>query len=142
MNRKFRSFIRRLRGEDRAAAMVEFAIIAPLLFTLVFGIIDFGRAFLLYTNLTNVVRETARLGAVQNAPAFDSLPLRISLRNRLNAVSTEGDSGLVRITNPGVAPNRTVFAQISNFPFRPASFFVLRRIPRLTVRAEFLYEGQ
>jgi Flp pilus assembly protein TadG len=47
--------------------MVEFAIVAPLLFVLVFGIIDFGLAFYTLNNLTSAVREGARYASVQPA---------------------------------------------------------------------------
>jgi Flp pilus assembly protein TadG len=55
----------RVRGEDGAAA-VEFAIVAVLFFTLVFGIIDFGFAFHSWNNTANAAREGARKGAVDN----------------------------------------------------------------------------
>ena len=55
----------RIRGEDGAAA-VEFAIVAVLFFTLVFGIIDFGFAFHSWNNTANAAREGARKGAVDN----------------------------------------------------------------------------
>jgi Flp pilus assembly pilin Flp len=50
---------------DGGAAMVEFALVALLLFTFILGIIDFGRALYLYNNLTNAARVGARFAAVQ-----------------------------------------------------------------------------
>jgi Flp pilus assembly protein TadG len=58
----------RVRGEDGAAA-VEFAIVAVLFFTLVFGIIDFGFAFHSWNNTANAAREGARRGAVDSSVA-------------------------------------------------------------------------
>jgi Flp pilus assembly protein TadG len=55
--------MRRRRGE-RGAAAVEFAIVAPLLFLLVFAIIDFGFAFHGWDAVQNAAREGARVGAV------------------------------------------------------------------------------
>jgi hypothetical protein len=54
---------RRLR-EQHGGTLVEFAIIAPLLFVILFGIIDFG--VLLYNRavITNASREGARFGIV------------------------------------------------------------------------------
>ena len=48
----------------KGAAMVEFAIVLPLLLTLIFGIIEFG--LLLYNKavITNASREGARAGIV------------------------------------------------------------------------------
>ncbi|TMK55409.1 MAG: pilus assembly protein [Actinobacteria bacterium] len=54
---------RRLRGE-RGASAVELALIAPLLFMLVFGIIGFGLAFLQVQSIRTAVREGGRAAAV------------------------------------------------------------------------------
>ena len=47
--------------------MVEFAIVAPLLFLLVFGIIDCGWAFSQNLDVKHAAREGARLAAVNEA---------------------------------------------------------------------------
>jgi Flp pilus assembly protein TadG len=49
---------------DRGAAVVEFALVLPLLLLLVFGIIDFGRALNAQITLTQAAREGARLDAI------------------------------------------------------------------------------
>jgi Flp pilus assembly protein TadG len=46
---------------DRGAAAVEFALVLPLLIALVFGLIDFGRAYNQQISLTQLAREGARL---------------------------------------------------------------------------------
>ena len=56
----------RKRRDQRGAAVVEFAIIAPILFLLVFGLIDFGFIFNDYLSVRNGVQNGARLGAVAN----------------------------------------------------------------------------
>jgi len=55
---------RRVRGGDRGAAAVEFALLLPLLLLLVFGIIDFGRAINAQITLTQAARTGARLAAL------------------------------------------------------------------------------
>ncbi len=47
---------------QKGAAAVEFAIIAPLLFTITFGIIEFGLLFYDKQVITNASREGARYG--------------------------------------------------------------------------------
>jgi Flp pilus assembly protein TadG len=56
---------RSFRRQDGAAA-VEFAIVASLLFMLIFGIIDFGFAFHAWNNTANAAREGARRAAVDS----------------------------------------------------------------------------
>ncbi|MFP5255711.1 MAG: TadE/TadG family type IV pilus assembly protein [Acidimicrobiia bacterium] len=51
------------RGE-RGAALIEFALIAPVLFLLIFGIIEFGWAFFQMLDIRHGAREGARLAAV------------------------------------------------------------------------------
>jgi Flp pilus assembly protein TadG len=58
---------RRGRG-DGGAALVEFALIMPLLFLLIFGIIEFGWAFYQTSDVRHGARETARLAAVNFNP--------------------------------------------------------------------------
>jgi hypothetical protein len=66
-----RRFLRREHG----AATVEFAIVAILLLTLVFGIIEFGILMFDKHVLTNASREGARAGVVMRIPRLpDVIP--------------------------------------------------------------------
>ena len=49
--------------------MVEFALVLPLLLTLVFGIVEFGRGYNVKVELTGAVREGARALALGKTPA-------------------------------------------------------------------------
>jgi Flp pilus assembly protein TadG len=57
---------RRRRGE-RGAALVEFAILAPLLFLLLFGIMEAAWAFSDLLDVRHAAREGARVAAVNSA---------------------------------------------------------------------------
>src|SRR5207237_7994229 len=46
---------------QRSQGLTEFAIIAPVILLLTFGIIDFGRALYLYLNLTQSIHDGARV---------------------------------------------------------------------------------
>lgn len=59
------SIRRKLRG-DEGASLVEFALIAPILFLLLFGLIDFGFIYNDFLQLRQGVRDGARQGAVAN----------------------------------------------------------------------------
>jgi Flp pilus assembly protein TadG len=47
---------------ERGQSLVEFAMVLPLLLVLLFGIVDFGRAFQSWISITNAAREGARVG--------------------------------------------------------------------------------
>jgi len=51
--------------KDHGGAMVEFAIVLPLLLILVFGIIEFGILFYNKSVLANASREGARMGIIE-----------------------------------------------------------------------------
>ena len=52
-----------MRRREEGASAVEFAILAPLLFMLLFGIIGFGLAFLQVQSIRTAVREGGRYAA-------------------------------------------------------------------------------
>jgi Flp pilus assembly protein TadG len=56
---------RRVCNEERGAALVEFALVLPLLLVVIAGIVDFGFAFQRSEILANAAREGARLGSLQ-----------------------------------------------------------------------------
>jgi hypothetical protein len=60
--------MRRLLHGERGTAIVEFALIAPILFLLVFGIIDFARALNYYSQMSQLVGQGARAAAVDRNP--------------------------------------------------------------------------
>lgn len=53
----------------RGQTMTEFALVAPLFFMLLFGIIVFGMAIFYQQQLTNAAREGARYAAIHSATA-------------------------------------------------------------------------
>ena len=55
----------------RAAAVVELAFTAPVLFLLVFGMIDVGRAVMVQNLLTNAARDGARSAVLDGATASE-----------------------------------------------------------------------
>ena len=60
--------LRHLRGKEDGAAIVEFALILPLLILLVFGTIEFARAYNAKVTLTHAAREGVRDLAINKDP--------------------------------------------------------------------------
>ena len=56
----------------RGTTVVEFAIVAPLLLLLIFGMIEFGRAVMVQQLLTNASREGARRGILEQTTAEEA----------------------------------------------------------------------
>ena len=78
---------RRARGE-RGAALVEFALVLPLLMLFVFGVIEFGGTYNDYISLRNGVREGARL-AVVNDQSGGNIVAETKQRIGLDATQTK-----------------------------------------------------
>ena len=53
-----------LRRGERGAAVVEFALVLPILMMFIFGIVEFGRGYNARIELTAAVREGARTAAL------------------------------------------------------------------------------
>jgi len=60
---------RRRKGtpRSRAAAVVEFAVVLPLLLTILFGIIEYGWVFMVRQTLQTAAREGCRLAVLQTS---------------------------------------------------------------------------
>jgi Flp pilus assembly protein TadG len=55
------------RPRNRGQALVEFALILPLLLLLIFGIVDAGRLIFTYNNISNAARDGARVAIVNQS---------------------------------------------------------------------------
>jgi len=65
------------RQRQQGAAAVEFAIIALLLFTLLFGILEFGRLFYVYNTVQEVTRHAAREAVVRWVDNSNTSPAKV-----------------------------------------------------------------
>ncbi len=75
----FRAFNRGIRTGEGGAQLIEFAVILPIMLSLLFGIVTGGVAFSHNLSLDNAARETSRFGA--------TLPVDGDLPNWLNQVA-------------------------------------------------------
>jgi Flp pilus assembly protein TadG len=55
--------------KELGAVAVEFALILPIFLMIVFGIVEFGRAYNIQVSLSEAARETARYTAIHSADA-------------------------------------------------------------------------
>ncbi len=89
------------RKATRGAAILELAILLPLLMMLVLGILEFGRALVVQEILTNAAREGARRAAISGA-SHDAALAAID-----NYLANEGITGHTR----SIVPNANTVAE-------------------------------
>jgi Flp pilus assembly protein TadG len=93
--------------------MVEFALVAPLLLALVFGIVQFGIAFNNYLTLTDAVRAGSRQGAVSRLtdPAGEAVKRVRSAASDLPDAANNAGPLVVSVTFKGVGGTPGVVEQ-------------------------------
>jgi Flp pilus assembly protein TadG len=137
-----------MRDQERGSAILEFGLIAVVLFTLIFGIIDFGRALFAYHFVANAAREGTRYASVRGyacqSPMTGCDATQASIQTYLqNEAQGSGlNPNLLSVdalwppetTNPAVCtqtpnyPGCTVQVQVS-YPFK----FIFPFLPKSTV---------
>jgi Flp pilus assembly protein TadG len=80
------------RRRRRGAAVVELAVTTPVLFLMVFGMIDVGRAVMVQNLLTNAARDGARSAVLDGATAAE---IETRVTDYLSASSVNGASATV-----------------------------------------------
>ncbi len=81
--RRRASSIARRRGRDDAGvALVEFALVLPLLLLLVFGLLDFGRALSYWLDQKHLAHQGARWAAVAKNPGAPGQSLQQYIRGQ------------------------------------------------------------
>jgi len=70
-----------LGADERGGAILEFAILAPVLFTILFGFIEMGRMFYVRQSLEYATEEAARYYMLN--PTTDSSNVTTALRNAM-----------------------------------------------------------
>lgn len=68
-----RRLFRALRADQRGAAAIEFAVIGPLLFTLLLGIVEMGRMFYVRESLEYATEQAARFYMVTPSASWSQV---------------------------------------------------------------------
>jgi Flp pilus assembly protein TadG len=111
----------------RGAAVVEFAIVVPIFFLMVFGMLEFGRMIMVHQLLTGAAREGARQAVVNGATADD---VEQTVRDYLTATSVDGQEATVSVTpdlataDTGVKVTVETGIKFEKVSWLPAPFFL------------------
>ena len=103
--------MRNNRRSQKGGTLLEAAITLMLFFTLIFGVLEFGRAYNLYQTITNAAREGARF-SVAPFPGTDNLPTTTNVEARvqqyLDSVGARNTTVNVSQNTAGVVNGRNV----------------------------------
>jgi len=132
----------RLRRETDGAAVVEFALVAPLFLMLVFAMIDVARAFYTVNQLATAVREGGRYAAVLPEPSKRVSDIGTLMRSAAPSLGATGmtDARIEVVTDQ---QNQRVTVRVRNYPLRlitPFANTVSRSEFTLTREATFRWE--
>ena len=110
----------------RGTSAVEFALIAPLFFLFVMGIIEFGRMAMVTQLITNAAREGARIGVLDGAT---KAKVTKKVDDYLKSGSVTGATVKVTPDPPdsagyGESVSVSVAVQFDNVSWLPAPFFL------------------
>lgn len=117
---------RRVKTIRRGASAVEFAIVAPIFFMVVLGIIEFGRMSMVQQIITNAAREGARVGVLDGS-TFASVDAKV--QQYLSAAAIKGAKVSVTPNPPSSAGfdqpvTVSVAIPFDDVSWLPAPFFV------------------
>ena len=93
-------------ADERGTAVVEMALVLPLLLILVLGILDFGKAFNYWNDTNQLAAEAARFAAVNRSP--DGGDLKAYIKSRADTAELRDNvqvcisfpTGLARVGEP------------------------------------------
>jgi Flp pilus assembly protein TadG len=103
----------------RGAAVVEFAIVSPLLFLLVFGMIEYGRMVMVQQVITNASREGARLAVLDGAT---STSVKTQVESYLTNSSVDGATVTLTPEEPSTAAYGAAVTVAVSIPFTSVSW--------------------
>lgn len=93
------------RSSRSGQALVEFALVVPLLLVLVVGIVEFGRAWNAYQVLTDAAREAARMAVIDNA-AVTADSVTAVVKDALASAAMDPTSPTTTVTLTGFGGDR------------------------------------
>ena len=131
----------RLRSNNQeGAGLVEFAILAPILVILLFGLLEFGLSLYNKEVLTSASREGARFGVVYSSPRKTTTEIQNKVQEYLTK-SGFTDTATINVTGAGGASGSSLTVSVSypySFQVLPgffASFFDSTMTGTVTLRA-------
>ena len=125
--------------QDRGTAVVEFGLVAPLLFLIIWAIIAFGQGYTRLNVLTSALRHGARVGSTLTAPCG---PQKALVDSAVSQHSTAFGAH-VDVSNPAYSvscASGDIRVRVTNYPlFTGIDFF---GIDTLLVTREAIFKRE
>ncbi len=117
-------------SKERGQAMVEFALVLPIIILIVVGVVDLGRAIYAYSVISNAAREGARYASVDPTNTAEITTRTKALTSGLEASHIRVfPSCVINVANPAQAqpPNPcdawNFYEVRVEYDFQPATMF-------------------
>jgi Flp pilus assembly protein TadG len=120
----------RLGRQRRGAAIVEFAVVVPVFFILVFGLVDIGRGFMVRALLANAARAGCRTGSL---PSKANTDIQATINTTLNgqgiygtstAITVNGNSVDAATAQTGDQVSVTLSVPVGNISWLPGTYYL------------------
>lgn len=126
--------------DESGQALVEFALVLPLLVLLLFGMLDFGKAYNYWNDTTHLTAEAARYAVVNRKPdPANTQSLQEQIRDQADTAELR-DGGSSSVTAPAQVcvefPNGT--APVAGDPVLVRMAFTYTFIPLIGNKAGFM----
>jgi Flp pilus assembly protein TadG len=116
------------RENSRGSAAIELTLMMPLLLTVTFGLIEFGRAFELRQHLVTVASEAANVGTQLSCPRPTSAEVLDAANSVLTAAGLAPSLASITLSNPGGIAGSEMVVDVSY----QAEFPLLSKFMNLT----------
>lgn len=131
---KLQRLCRLCRKYRRGAAVVEFAVVAPIFFLLVFGMVEYGRMVMVQQILTNASREGARVAVLDGTTTSQ---VTSTVQTYLQSCSVSGATVTVTPSPPssaayGAAVTVAVSVNFDQVSWLPSPMFLGGKTMRAT----------
>ena len=129
--------IRRLRRDTKGQALVEFALVLPILLLLILGIVEFGRAWNLAQMMSDVAREGTRRAVIAD-PTITEQSVKDFMAGKLESagVPIEALTGGITFSQTGANWHKDG-DQVATIRIPYSWMFFGRALPPITLTSSF-----
>ncbi len=127
-------------ADEHGVALIEFALVLPMVLLLLLGMIDVGKAVNYWNDETHLANEAARFAAVNNSPTKDASGNAVP-RSLNAAIVNEADSAELRSGGSSVSKSDGTPGGVSVCIYFPAGTHNVNDPVKVVVKAQYNWLG-